>query len=414
MAVKYYTGFPNPSWPFWLLLFAITAYTATANASLLSFSWADLWFFSFVAFAITSFALFGVSSTAGFARHVALMCVVPYLCGWILGKFVPFNLLVTLRTITFVYVALLAFEVARNPTLFATDRPMMYVVDAGDGWGGDPTSFNIGITLGSAWVAAFSILTIAGQNAANRTTTRGRLRLIAVLLGLPVVLLFVGSRTSVVAVVLSAITVLIYASWISLRKKVRLLGFAIIAFPIVYLLLPQPRKELINDVPIALSGVSNFLVNGAFCSQSDGSVMNRVVLLSEAWRLFRESPIIGIGGANYGVRWCGVPVEFGGPHSIIAQILAEYGLLGFLLFGFAVTQIVRMVLRRMPLLEFEDRKELWVLFGLWVFVLIQAQFIGNIYEDFQVFLLTGLLASAVSPRSRWFQGRTPSYTPWPA
>lgn len=399
-AVGYYAHIPNPSWPFWATLYAISGMLALRHITQPKLTIPDIYFGAFIIYVAISFALVGESNTPEFIQRVALICVAPYVAGRLLGKYVPLYLAGTLQVLSFLYLALLAVELVRNPALFQADRLLLYTPEQWDGAGGDPTSFNIGITLGAAWVAAFAYLTFASVRESARAMIRARPWLLAVVVGFPVVLLFVGSRTSVVSIALCAIVLLACASWISTRSKVGWLIFTVAGLLVFYHYLPEQRKLLINEIPSALFQFEDYAARFSVCGPG-GSVFDRVAQLNEAWRLFLQSPLFGIGATNFGFRYCGDATEFGSPHSLFAHVLVEYGLVGAVLLALMLTKILRAFLWRMRSSNYHARLAAWSLFGIWTFVLLQVQFVGNLFYDYHVFLLTGLFVSCLYNSKRW-------------
>jgi O-antigen ligase len=182
--------------------------------------------------------------------------------------------------------------------------------------------------------------------------------------------------------------------------KVGWLVVAIAGSIVSYSYLPVQRKVLIDEIPFAVVEFSDYAGNLSACDQG-GSVFNRLVQLSEAWRLFWESPLFGIGASNFGFRFCGEAIEFASPHSLFAQVFVEYGLLGSGLLILMFATIIRTFSRRMRSPEFGARSLAWGLFGVWMFVLVQVQSIGNLFYDYQVFMLTGLFVSCLYCGDRW-------------
>lgn len=130
-------------------------------------------------------------------------------------------------------------------------------------------------------------------------------------------------------------------------------------------------------------------------------MFDRLVQLSDAGRLFLESPLFGIGATNFGLRYSGYPTEFGSPHSLFAQVLVEYGLIGASLLALMLVKIIRTFSRRMRSQDDHARPAAWGLFGVWMFVLIQAQSSGNLFYSYHVFMVTGLFVSCLYNGDRW-------------
>lgn len=402
-AMAYYLHVANPSWPFWIVLYVVSGVLTLKHITQLKLTTPDLYFFAFIGYVVASFVIIGESSQSEFAQRILLICIAPYLCGRILGKYVSLSLSGSLQVISFLYILLIGIEIARNPGLFQSDRLFLFIVDDWNRAGGDPTCFNIGITLGATWVVVFASLIFTAQKQGVHVAFDAKPRLLAIFFVFPVILLFIGSRQSVVSIILCAVVLLVYASWISTRRKIGLLFGVIAVLLTFYNFLPEQRRLLIDEIPNAIVGLNDYLSNIAFSSLTggDGSVFTRVALLSEAWRLFVEAPFFGIGATNFGLRSYDIATEFASPHSLFAQVLVEYGLVGASLLALMLLKIFRMFLRRMRIQNHYARSVAWSLFSLWVFILIKTQFSGNLFYDYHLFLLTGLFVSCLTHGAQW-------------
>ena len=401
-AMVYYLHIANPSWPFWIVLYVVSGVLTLKHMAQLKLTKPDLYFFAFMGYVVASFVIIGESSQSEFAQRILLICIGPYLCGRILGKYVSLSLSGSLQVISFLYILLIGIEIVRNPGLFQSDRLFLFIVDDWNrvGGGGDPTAFNIGITLSATWVVVFASLISTTQQQGVHVASDAKPRSLAILFVFPVILLFIGSRQSIVSIILCAVVLLGYASRISSYRKIGLLFGGIVGLLVFYNFLPEQRKLLIDEIPNSIVGLNDYLVDIDFQSLSgEGSVFTRVGLLNKAWRLFVESPFFGIGSTNFGLRSYGISAEFASPHSLFAQVLVEYGLVGTSLLALMFLMIFRMFLRRMRIQDHYARSVVWTLFSLWLLILIQTQFSGNLFYNYHLFLLTGLFVSCLTARS---------------
>ncbi|MDD5558641.1 O-antigen ligase family protein [Candidatus Methylomirabilis sp.] len=385
-AMAYYLHVAHPAWPFWITLYAVSGVLALVHIPQHKPTILDLYFCAFIGYVTISFFMLGESSQPEFAQRIILRIIAPYLTGRMIGRHAPLSLFSGLQVLSLLYLLLIGVELVRDPDLFQSDRLYLFTADDWDRTGGDPTSFNIGTTLGTAWIAAFAYCTYKGEQYGVPVVFRARPWLFAVEVGFPVVLLWIGSRASVVSIVLSAIILPSFTSRIFTLRKVGWLVITIAALLVFYAYLPEERRWLIDDIVVATPG---------------GSVFERLVQLSDAGRLFLESPLFGIGATNFGLRYSGQPAEFGSPHSLFAQVLVEYGLVGAGLLALLLVKIIRTFSRQMRSQDYRARPAAWGLFGIWMFVLIQAQFIGNLFYDYHVFMLTGLFISCLHNGDRW-------------
>lgn len=399
-AAAYYLNVAHPSWPFWVALYAVSGLLVLGHTTQPKLTTPDLFFCAFIGYVVISFLILGQSNQSEFAQRLLLICVAPYVCSRIVGKYTPFSLSLGLQVLSLLYLLLIGVELARNPDLFQADRLFLFTDEDWDRVGGNPTAFNIGMTLGAAWVAVFAYLVGKGEQKSVLAVSRTRPWLLVIVFGFPAVLLLIGSRTSVVSIVLCAVVLLGFASWISTRVKVGLLVATIAGLLFIYSQLPEQRKLLIDEIPATALEFSVHTSDVSACAPG-GSVYSRLAQLSEAGRLFVESPIFGIGATNFGFRFCGEETEFASPHSISAHVLVEYGLVGAGLIALMFANIVHTFLRRMRSPGYRARSAAWGLFGVWIFAVIQVQFIGNLFYDYQVFLLTGLFVSCLYYGDRW-------------
>jgi O-antigen ligase len=397
-AAAFYLPVTNPSWPFWIALYGICTvlsigYLASRRPVATP---ADVWFLLFMSGVIVSFLALGESDAAEFWQRTMLICIAPYFGGRIVGRLLPASLPTGLQIMSVLYLLLVSVEYVRNPAAFASDRLLLYA-PPGDA-NGDPlgsVAFNLSITFGATWIVAFALLSYRALPGERPLVRRARLRMLAIVIGLPAVLLLIGSRTSVVSILSSAVILLACASWISTQKKLLWLIGAGAGLLIALQFVSEERQVMLDELPTALEAVQSYSSSFTICSMEQGSVLTRVVQLSEAFRLFFESPIVGVGASNFGLRYCEANVEFASPHSLFAHVLVEYGLVGAGLLAALLFSIVRKFLQQLRSTTFGSRPAAWVLFAVWLFVLIQEQFLGNLFYDYHIFLLTGVLVSVL-------------------
>lgn len=412
-AASYYFGIPHPSWPFWAVVYVFTAVLAVRRIAHPRFAPPDLYLSAFMGFVVLRFIIDGESDRGEFATLIVTMCIAPYVGGRLLGGYIKLPFSGVVQVIAICYTVMLGVELVRNPGLLDDGRLVLYAPE-GERLGGDPTQFFVGITVASAWIMAFASLTLDGRGGVARAAETVRRRWVVIVILLPAVLFIAGSRTSLVAISLAAPVLLICAYWIPTQRRIQILSGVVATFVLVYVFLPGQRRLFIDELGGGLFGMSEFWTYSVYCSQVESSFLNRVVLMSEAWRLFLESPIWGVGAGNYGLRWCGQPTEFASPHALMVQILAEFGLIGAALFFTMLAKIVSMFLRTMRSAGSEVREISWGLFGVWVVALIQEQFIGNLYSSFQFFLLSGVLVAQLAPyRHAALSARTLRLRPQP-
>lgn len=394
-ALNYYFGISGLTYFFGGQLCLLALLLVIFYVNELVFSTADLLFFALIGFIIINFQLIGRSNSTEFYARILIVCLIPYLGGKLIGSYFRISLFTTALVLSIVYIGAMAFEALQNPLIFLEwDRPIFFATEVDVGQG---NAANIGITIGSAWIASLIFLILERRKGKSATYKRIGLLLIVVIF--PLVLFFVGSRTSIVAILLSAFILLFVYKGINWRITMGLPLLIIGSMAIGYLLLPDNRKVFIDQ----LFSVTLFEEDKPYYISSfndDGDSMRaRKVLHQEAFRLFLGSPIWGAGSTNYGLDYRGVKAEFGSPHALLSHLLAENGIIGLGFFLLLILLLFINFLNYSRTHAFSQHPESYIIFGVWVSVLIQEQFYGNIYIDYHIFLLTGLASSIRATKS---------------
>jgi O-antigen ligase len=401
-AVSYYFQISHPSWGVWIFLYSAIVWIALKNTykTDIKISNLDVYFLVFMMYLIMNFILIGESDFNTFFFRVAFVCIGPYFIGRVIGSYVGPSLLKNLKLITLFYLVLVVFEIAINPSLFFdTDRLRLWAFVGEQSDNGVGTAYLLGITMGSMWVVAFVYSTWKKKEIG--TNIKYGIFFKTCLLIIPFVILSIGSRSSLAAMFGSAITLSFIASLLFHKKKVGgsistvllFLSLIIIGIFVYIYILPDSRKELLTEIYSSLSLVSGGGSSKESCLLEGSSISIRMVLMSEAARLFGDAPFFGVGASNYGWYYCGIRAGFVSPHSSIAQVLAELGIVGFGLFSLLLIEIVRKFINRVKSRAHSNHIELPIMFSLWIFMLLQTQITGNIFSDYHFFLLTGLLIS---------------------
>jgi hypothetical protein len=132
------------------------------------------------------------------------------------------------------------------------------------------------------------------------------------------------------------------------------------------------------------------------CIKNGDSVATRLVLYKEAVRIFLMSPITGVGPGGYGKLYCGDYDEFASPHSLFLQLLAEFGLVGFILLiiNFLIVPI-SYISKSQSKVNFLKSLNIRLMISLWLFFMIYEMLSGNIYYAYHFFLISGILISLI-------------------
>jgi O-antigen ligase len=178
-------------------------------------------------------------------------------------------------------------------------------------------------------------------------------------------LFYTGSRGAPLAIILSAIVVgMLYR-----RHAIAYLKLLIVSLCLGYVLfwllttLPGLMGDTVGHQPDVVQRIMN-----------KGLGEQRLMLLSIGWSAFREYPLFGIGPMHFPFMQDMIQ---GHPHNALIQVLAEWGVINFLLLASLVTtglyRWVRFTLTVLDLPEYEQDHGL--------FILLSAAFLsGAIYS----------------------------------
>ena len=415
-ATQYYFGTENPSLPFWIILFVTSAVILTTDIKKVRILKEDIFLLLAVVVLATSFILFGKSEYYSFYYHLVFFVCLPYVFGRIVGRYTSLTLFSTFLAILILSLILIGFELARQPSLFwETDRLRLFVLTTG----GDPTAFYISAVFGSGFLVALTTL-ISGVywtrvSKLSESIFLGSIASISFL-----TLLLFGSRGGILAALLSAVlmTFLVRRGrsiLFRLTLIVTLLATLVVAFQVM----PLERKELVRQfsntaMTIAQkdskassvkspSNLSTTDGNEVDCLQTGNSLTARLRMLSEAWRLIEASPWWGVGASNYGHEYCGAEGDLVSPHSSLAQILVELGILGSLIWYALFASVAWRVFAAILTSRNFDPTTARPYLAIFLFFFIQSQFSGNIYYDYQMFMVMGLLVSALQAQGAAFR-----------
>ncbi|PIS12100.1 MAG: hypothetical protein COT73_00435 [Bdellovibrio sp. CG10_big_fil_rev_8_21_14_0_10_47_8] len=356
----------------------------------------DLVFFVFILYLVLSFFVFGESSVDNFTNRLSIIIVMPYLCGRLLGQKENLSLVGSLKFMFALYLLMISFEVLRNPALVTEmDRLRLFPIGGDISDQGVSTAYNIGLNFGSMWMVFF---TLWYWKFGKKTADLRSHKLLGWLIVIPLLILILGSRSSLAALAVSAAFLGLRQKF-SAKKIFRLLGLGIVFVGLGYFFIPESRMVLLHEAVFLprLLGADDSVGQ---CVLSGDSITARATLLSEAFRLLGKALFLGIGAGNFGLQYCGSPEELASPHSIFAQIMVDLGLSGLFIFGMMIWLLFRRFADVIKIHAISDHHNLKIIFSLWLFVLVQIQISGNIYYDYQFFLLTGLFAGVLQNAQR--------------
>lgn len=396
-AFGYYFNLSHPSWLAWAILYVLTALIAIKNLNNIRLLDYDLYFILFISYVCFSYIALGESDSQEFATWMFIICLGPYVSGRILGNHIGSMLVNNLNIILILYILIILMELVKNPALlFEHDRLFLFGTEADPGFG---TAYFIGLTFGSAWIIVVARVILASNNVKKLKIDKFSLVNIFIL---PLFISGFGSRSSLFAMVVCVALLVSVMFFISIRhgvnllsKRIGLVSIVLIFCFFAYELLPESRKLLLSQI-----FTFGWYTSNDECALAGTSIIARVTLIKESLRVFSDFPVFGVGASNFGLYYCGDKGEFLSPHSTIAQVLAEFGIVGFSLYALLIITMISKVVGRIRTYQYNLTSSIWVLFSLWLFMFLQMQITGNIYYDFQFYLLTGLLASSLR-NSEW-------------
>lgn len=402
-AVAYYFGITHPSWAFWLALYAALAVFGIRRFNYRRLGTMDMLFLGGIVGAVLNFAVLGEGDSFGFVSVVAVIWLGPYLIGRVHSQHILRHGVPVVYAIAALTAVLVIWQVIQRPELMNSDRLVLFTPHDWDGWGGDGTQSYVGMSVGVAVMLGFSTL----LSWAGRPVLSVRFYALCALIAVAeVFLLYFGSRSSLLVFLLSCV-LLTCVCGSGYRTRMCMLLLYVLCVPVMaYPTVPESRGSLIGqlfesggreEAFVGLAGAgrgySGISETGGECQVDGHSTSIRLVLLREALRVFEAHPVFGIGAGNYGLNYCGLKREFVSPHNIVAQLLAEYGLIGsapWLLLFFMILKRIWSALRTASAGVDKAYRQMLLV---WFFFVAVSMFTGNIYIDFNVFMLTGVVLS---------------------
>ena len=282
-----------------------------------------------------------------------------------------------------------------------------------------------GEIIGNRWPAfAIGGMISAGLVLTQSETNRARVYLLAIAMGMLCwIPLFIGARSVVVSIMITAV-IMCFVSRADIRKKITILVVALSVAIAGIGLLPEKRLDLYKQLSSAVRGMplpsnkvgeysndkgaiaesmvvtlSTHSLTGRECVVQGNSIIIRKILIADGLRAFVSSPIFGIGVDTYKmfncVRTTTAYIPAGDPHMSVLHVAAELGILGFILFIFAIGWIVWQQRKYAP----NDAASYRVAsgcFALWLFQLVHDQFNTSYISGTNYYLVTGLMIGLYS------------------
>lgn len=386
----YYADVPHPSYPVWGILYLTVAILFARGAAPKEITRTDLLYVACSGWTVLSFATSGQSDAAAFIAMMAQFVVLPYIVGRFVGRYFTLADFRKVYMLAAIMLALVLVERARHPELFeGGDRLKVFTTDIHDPLQGG-IAFFMASLFGSVVVIALSILTLPKKDMTIAGVRPLRWHQIAGGISLMVVFLW-GSRGALVGLMATCLSIFAPRLRIAPGRVMMALCLVAIAFVGLYNVLPPERQAFIDEIPNGLASLGQSTI----CIQGETSVLAHLTYWRESAKLIGQYPLFGVGAGNFGHYWCGDNIDFMSPHSSILHALVDTGIAGAAVWMAMLWSVVQLYRYNAPL-SGEAHILSRTLFLIWVFTFLVAQLNGNLYSDYQLYALTGVLVSYIS------------------
>jgi len=345
-----------------------------------------LWIAYFVYFFVSA-GLFGRTSFHSFFLLFASQAFIPFL----LGRTFRFNCSIKqinlcLILILFLYIGILVYLYILDPSIYSADRFIPFMPSSLQEAGGDPSQAFLGYGLAAILLSIYFILRSENSYIKRFLAFEFFLFCLALL-----ILILVGSRAT-----LFAVLVILFANECRGKPTLRNYLFILSSLALVSLLgatvISQERLSFFSE----LSVLSDLAGQNLLClDPANGSFLSRVSGILQSINIFSNHLLWGVGVGNYGWFHCGLKGDFIYPHNVIAQIMAEAGLIGLIIFLFCIylTYNNYIQLLHSPCGNaFKDFHRFF--FNFWIFTLVVSLFSSNAYADPLLYLLSGIVSKS--------------------
>lgn len=353
---------------------------ASRAVNSLDFFWA-----SYFIFFLVSAGLFGHTNFLNFLFIFISQAAVPFLLGRALDIFHNARKINFHLNLSFIlYLVILIYIYILDSSIFYADRFYPFVDRSVREAGGDPTQLFLGYGLTAILLSNYFVI-----RSPNDGIKKYRILNICIIFCCITLLMLVGSRSSVVAI-LVILVINEIRDKVKLKKSFFILLFALFVFLLAVNFASEERLSFFSELLIVFDvGINNF----SCVNSEDGSILYRLSGILQSLNLFVDNPIFGVGVGNYGWFYCGIKDDFIYPHNMVAQIMAEAGLIGLSVFIFCIHGTFKINNR---LFKFSDGDKLLninkFLFNFWLFCFLIAIFSGNSYGDPLFYFLSGIVS----------------------
>ncbi len=188
-------------------------------------------------------------------------------------------------------------------------------------------------------------------------------------------LFLTGTRGALVSLVAGLLFYFFFFAPLSIMKK----GFILLLLLI----------GVVGIITLGHKGIAKYRILAI--AVIDASVYLRLVMWKEAFKVFIENPITGIGTGGFSVN-LGQFLLGNYPHNIIIEILAELGLIGLILFiGFLWGVIKNIIFLVKHSDDSKTKRITGLCLSLIVYTFISAMFSSTIGENKEFFILAAML-----------------------
>jgi len=331
----------------------------------LRFDSLDVLFACFFFWFFVSYAISATGNEAAYIKvtYAPLLVLAPYLGVRVLAsearlrKFFDYCVLAGIVAILPAY-----YELFRGHVFAGNARFAMYTFGEG---GGNPIAFGI----------VFAILVLfAFVRMLEDRRHGGRYAVVA--LASAYLVLRSGSRGALLSLLVTVAFYVVFLAKMKPSVRIAVIVAVVSLVAIGFMALPKSTTQFYQ-----------YSLSTEARTEEASSVYRRLRFWQQALDDFKRSPITGVGTGN----------SVGGsgfPHNILLEVLAEHGLVGFVLFGGMCFLTLR---KAMVFLKYEKSREL-ILTGrlsllLFVYFLAEAMFSGYITRQVQLFMSMALIAS---------------------
>lgn len=391
-AARFLLGVEHPAWPFWILLIFTSGFCVYRGWSCLKATHLDGLMLIFVAILTASTLFLGAGGLFKAVALIASFILLPYLAGRLLSqtgarRFIFSSLIITLFSLPLIGFGLLnmtesELQTDRLGTLFSTaDTSSMAGVSAIP---------HASIALGLLLI----LMTAFVSNIKPACRSGQHILLIVFMCAALWMLIFIGLRAAILAALMVSLILVFFGKGTAIGRIV-LLCILVSTATASWVALPVERKAHFSQLSAVLEKEPYYQ---SHCVVYGDSIKTRMRMSDAAFELALDSPLIGVGAGNFGIKSnCNFGEAFMSPHGLLQQTLSEVGLIGLIAY---LALIYYTALGFMKAILTESRRPDWLiaLAGVWCFFLFQDLISGNYFFGHHFFAATGVVGGLMAAR----------------